>query len=182
MRVGAVTGVQATKSFGIRVSSVEGHFGTTPMNTRSDALVTASLMIAAVLDIEMSTRLWVAIVGVVTNDTQSQAEIPSGIEFIIDVRCSTDKMVEDTCLAIFQGFHEITQQENNSTSYRVVRTWGLPESTFHDDCIVVVRSAAVDYVGHISLVHISSSHFHWSEVWNMLQVLSQARFLKETCC
>jgi hydantoinase/carbamoylase family amidase len=163
-RVGVVTGVQAMKWFAIRVSGVEGHSGTTPMDTRSDALVTASLMIAAVRDRAMSTRLGVATVGVITNDTQSQATIPSGVEFIIDIRCSTDKMVEGLCLAIFQSFDEIVQQENNSTSYRVVRTWGLPESTFHDDCIGVVRSAAVDEVGLSEIMDMKSNAGHDASV------------------
>ncbi len=163
-RVGVVTGVQAMKWFAIRVSGVEGHSGTTPMDTRSDALVTASLMIAAVRDIAMSTRLGVATVGVITNDTQSQATIPSGVEFIIDVRCSTDKMVEGLCLAIFQSFDEIVQRENNSTSYRVVRTWGVPESTFHDDCIGFVRSAAVDEVGLSEIMDMKSNAGHDASV------------------
>lgn len=163
-RVGVVTGVQAMKWYAIRVSGVEGHSGTTPMNTRSDALVTASLMIAAVRDIAMSTRLGFATVGVITNDTQSQATIPSGVEFIIDVRCSTDKIVEDLYLAIFISFDKIVQQENNSTRYRVVRTWGLPESTFHDDCIGVVRSAAVDEVGLTEIMDMTSNAGHDASV------------------
>jgi len=135
------------KWFAVRVSGVEGHSGTTPMDMRSDALVTASRLIASVSDIARTTGLGVSTVGVISNDTQSQATIPSGVEFIIDVRCSTDRMVQDLCSAIFKSFDEIVQRENNNTSYHVFRTWGLPESVFHDDCIGAVRSAAVDEVG-----------------------------------
>jgi hypothetical protein len=35
-----------------------------------------------------------AIVGVISNDTQSQATISSVVEIIIDVRCSTGQMME----------------------------------------------------------------------------------------
>jgi hydantoinase/carbamoylase family amidase len=146
-KVGVVTAVQAMKWFAVRVSGVEGHSGTTPMDMRSDALVTASRLIASVSDIARTTGLGVSTVGVISNDTQSQATIPSGVEFIIDVRCSTDRMVQDLCSAIFKSFDEIVQRENNNTSYHVFRTWGLPESIFHDDCIGAVRSAAVDEVG-----------------------------------
>ena len=145
-KVGVVTAVQGMKWFSLRVLGVEGHSGTTPMNGRSDAMVTAARLIAAVNDTAKSTGLGVATVGVITNGTQSQSTIPSGVEFIIDVRCSTDQMVNDLCTAIFKNFDEIVQKENNKTSYHIVRTWGLPESVFHKDCIEAVRAAAMDEV------------------------------------
>lgn len=159
-KVGIVTAVQAMKWFALRVLGVEGHSGTTPMNMRSDALVTASKMIASVSHVAFSTGLGVSTVGVISNKTQSQATIPSGVEFIIDVRCSTDKMVEDLSSAIFKSFDEIVQQENNSTSYHIIRTWGLPESVFHDDCIRAVRSAAVDEIGISQIMDMKSGAGH----------------------
>ncbi|KAN0122457.1 amidase [Hyaloscypha variabilis] len=159
-KVGVVTAVQAMKWYAVRVSGVEGHSGTTPMESRSDALVTASKLIAAVSDTARYTGLGVATVGVISNDTQSQATIPSGVSFIIDVRCSTDTMVADLSSAIFKKFDEIVQQENNSTSYHVVRNWGLPESTFHADCIEAVRSAAVNEVGESKIMDMKSGAGH----------------------
>lgn len=143
-RVGIVTAVQGMKWFAVRVTGVEGHSGTAPMGTRSDALVTASRLIATVRDTAVATSLGVATVGVIKNDTQSQATIPSGVEFIIDVRCSTDEMVDKLCTAIFENFDVIIQNEDNQTSYEIVRTWGLPESQFDSRCIEVVRAAAVE--------------------------------------
>jgi hydantoinase/carbamoylase family amidase len=159
-KVGVVTAVQAMKWYAVRVSGVEGHSGTTPMESRSDALVTASKFIAAVSDTARYTGLGVATVGVISNDTQSQATIPSGVSFIIDVRCSTDTMVADLSSAIFKKFDEIVQQENNSTSYHVVRNWGLLESTFHADCIEAVRSAAVNEVGESKIMDMKSGAGH----------------------
>jgi acetylornithine deacetylase/succinyl-diaminopimelate desuccinylase-like protein len=129
-KVSVVTAVQAMKWFAVRVSGVEGHSGTTLMDTRSAALVTTSRMIASVSDSAKSTSLGIATVGVISNVTQSQATIPSGVEFIIDVRYSTNKMVEDLCSAILKSFEQILQQECNSTSYHVVRSWGLPSQYF----------------------------------------------------
>ena len=135
---------------------MEGHSGTTPMDARSDALVTASRMIAAVSDTAKSTGLGVATVGVISNDTQSQATIPSGVEFIIDVRCSTDKMVDELCTAIFNGFEDIVAAENNKTAYKIIKEWGLPESVFHKDCIEAVRSAAIAEVGSSNIMDMKS--------------------------
>lgn len=159
-KVGVVTAVQGMKWFSVRVSGVEGHSGTTPMDGRSDAMVTAARLIAAVNDTAKSTGLGVATVGAITNDTQSQATIPSGVEFIIDVRCSTDQMVEDLCAAIFKSFDEIVEKENNRTRYHVARTWGLPESVFHQDCIEAVRAAATEAVGSEQIMDMKSGAGH----------------------
>lgn len=146
-KIGVVTAVQGMKWFAVRVDGVEGHSGTTPMEIRSDALVTASRLIASVRDTAASTNLGVATVGVINNDTQSQATIPSGVEFIIDIRCSTDKMVEELQHAVFDEFNSIVIGEKNQTSYRIVRTWGLPESRFHSPCIDAVRKSAMTVLG-----------------------------------
>lgn len=66
-KIGVVTAVQGMKWFSVRVSGVEGHSGTTPMNGRSDALVTASRLITAVSETAKSTGLGVATVGVISN-------------------------------------------------------------------------------------------------------------------
>lgn len=146
--------------FAVRVSGIEGHSGTTPMLGRSDAMVTAARLISAVSDIASSTKLGVATVGVIHNDTQSQATIPNGVEFIIDVRCSTDKMVDQLCEAIFDEFDKAIQKEENSTRYHVVRTWGLPESIFHTNCIEAVRSAAIEEVGTDKIMEMKSGAGH----------------------
>ena len=103
-RVGVVTAVQGMKWFAVRVTGVEGHSGTTPMGVRSDALVIASRLITSDRDTAIATPLTV---GVITNDTQSQATIPSRVQFIIDVRCSIDEMVDKLCTAIFKNFNAI---------------------------------------------------------------------------
>lgn len=175
-KVGVVTAVQGMKWFSVRVSGVEGHSGTTPMEGRSDALVTAARLITAVSDTANSTGLGVATVGVISNDTQSQATIPSGVEFIIDVRCSTDSIVDELCATIFKRFDEILQKVDNGTSYRIVRTWGLPESVFHEDCIEAVRSAAIDEVGSAKIMDMKSGAGH-DAAWTSKVVKSSMIFV-----
>lgn len=175
-KVGVVTAVQGMKWFLVRVSGIEGHAGTFPMHTRSDAMVTAARLITAVSDTAKSTSLGVATVGVIRSDTQSQSTIPSGVEFIIDVRCSTDQMVEDLCTAIFKSFDEIVQREGNQTSYHVVRTWGLPESVFHQDCIDAVRAAAIEEVGAEQIMDMKSGAGH-DAAWTSKVVKSSMIFV-----
>ncbi|KAF2203678.1 amidase [Delitschia confertaspora ATCC 74209] len=158
--IGVVTAVQAMMWFAVRISGVEGHAGTTPMTHRSDALVTASRFITAVRDIARASELGVATVGVINSDTSSQATIPAGINFIIDIRCSTDEMVDQLAGQIFKRFHEIVEQENNGTSYKTTRTWGLPESKFHETCIEAVRTAALKEVGADQIMEMKSKAGH----------------------
>jgi hydantoinase/carbamoylase family amidase len=159
-KVGVVTGIQGMQWFSVRVSGIEGHSGTAPMEGRSDALVTASKMIAAVNTVALGSKLGVATVGVISNDTQSQSTIPSGVDFIIDVRCSTDAMVTALSTAIFAQFDQITTNEGNSTTYAISRRWGLPESVFQKECIEVVRAAAVEEVGDDMIMEMKSGAGH----------------------
>ncbi|KAG0650614.1 L-N-carbamoylase [Hyphodiscus hymeniophilus] len=158
--VGVVTAVQGMRWFVVRVAGVEGHAGTAPMDARSDAMVTAARLIAAVKDTATSTGLGVATVGVVTNDTQAQSTIPSGVEFIIDARCSTDQMVDDLCTAMFKTFDDIVKKEDNKTSYHIVRSYGVPEAVFHTDCIESVRASAIAEVGEEKIMEMKSGAGH----------------------
>lgn len=158
--VGIVTSVQGMKWFAVRVEGVEGHSGTTPMPGRADALVTASRLITAVRDAALRTGLGVATVGVINSDTSSQATIPAGVNFIIDIRCSTDEMVEQLAAATFAAFNDIIAQEDNSTSYSIERSWGLPESIFHSGCIEAVRASAVAQVGEDQVMEMKSRAGH----------------------
>lgn len=154
--VGVVTSVQGMKWFAVRVTGTEGHSGTTPMPERADALVTASRLVTAVRDTALKTGLGVATVGVINSDTSSQATIPAGIDFIIDIRCSTDDMVEQLAEAIFASFNHIIEEENNGTAYKIERTWGLPESKFHPHCIDSVRAAALKEVKEEQIMDMKS--------------------------
>lgn len=158
--IGIVTSVQSMKWFAIRVEGVEGHSGTTPMASRADALVTASRLITSVRDSALQTQLGVATVGVINSDTSSQATIPAGVNFIIDIRCSTDELVEQLGTRIFSTFDNIITEEKNGTSYRIQRSWGLPESKFDPQCIEAVRYAAIAEVGEDQMIEMKSRAGH----------------------
>jgi hydantoinase/carbamoylase family amidase len=158
--VGIVSSVQAMKWYAIRVEGVEAHSGTTPMLDRADALVTASRLITAVRNSARDTELGVATVGVINSDTSSQATIPAGVDFIIDIRCSTDEMVERLATHIFAAFDSIVADESNGTSYRIERSWGLPESRFHAHCTEATHAAAVRQVGESQVMEMKSRAGH----------------------
>ncbi|OAG01825.1 amidase [Paraphaeosphaeria sporulosa] len=158
--VGIVTSVQGMKWFAVRVEGVEGHAGATPMPNRADALVTASRLITVVRDAALSTALGVATVGVIKSDTSSQATIPAGVDFIIDVRCTTDEMVDQLASTIFKSFDKVIADENNGTSYAITRSWGMPQSIFHPRCIEACRNAALKVVGEAQVMEMKSRAGH----------------------
>lgn len=158
--VGIVTSVQGMKWFAIRVEGVEGHAGATHMSGRADALVTASRLITAVRDTAVKTELGVATVGVIKSDTSSQATIPAGVDFIIDIRCTTDEMVDQLATAIFKAFDKIITEENNKTSYAINRSWGMPQSVFHPWCIDACKAAALKAVGEDQIMDMKSRAGH----------------------
>jgi acetylornithine deacetylase/succinyl-diaminopimelate desuccinylase-like protein len=130
------------------------------MAGRADALVTASRLITAVRDTAFHSELGVATVGVINSDTSSQATIPAGVSFVIDVRCDTDALVTQLSEKIIRTFDQVVREENNGTKYHVERTWGLPESKFHPDCIEAVRKAAVEQVGANGVLEMKSRAGH----------------------
>jgi acetylornithine deacetylase/succinyl-diaminopimelate desuccinylase-like protein len=128
-------------------------------------LVTASRLITAVRDAALVTELGVATVGVISSDTSSQATIPAGVNFIIDIRCSTDDMVEQLATHTFAAFDKIVSEESNGTAYCVERSWGLPESKFHPHCIEAVHASALRQVDENQVAEMKSRAGHdsaWS--------------------
>ncbi|KAF2471240.1 amidase [Lindgomyces ingoldianus] len=158
--VGVVTSVQGMKWYAVQVTGAGGHSGTTPMLDRSDALVATSRLITAVRDTARKTELGVATVGVITCDTYSQATIPARVDFIMDIRCSTDEMVDQLATTIFKTFDTIIKEENNGTSYEIKRTWGLPKSIFHPQCIEAVRASALKEVSENQIMDMKSRAGH----------------------
>ncbi|CAN9126702.1 unnamed protein product [Alternaria alternata] len=58
------------------------------------------------------------------------------------------------------AFDQVVAEEDNGTKYRVERTWGLPESKFHSNCIEAVRKAAVGQVGEEQVMEMKSRAGH----------------------
>lgn len=158
--VGVVTSVQGMKWFCVKIMGQEGHTGTMAMADRSDALVTASRLITAVRDTARETKLGVATVGVINCHSSSMCIIPGGVDFIIDIRCSTDEMVAELATAIFTAFDDIIKQENNKTGYKITKAWALPEAKFHKNCIDVVRQGALAEVPESAILDMKSRAGH----------------------
>ena len=164
--VRVVTSVQGMKWFAIRVEGVEGRSGTAPMLGSSDDLVTASRLVTAVRDTAHGTGPGVATVGTISSDMASQATIPAGINFIIDIRYSSDHLVDQFVKTPYDTFDHIIEQEDNGTSYKIEHSWGLSESIFHPHRIDAVRKSAIRAVAEDQVMEMKNRTCHDSAWMN----------------
>ncbi|KAI9728040.1 MAG: hypothetical protein M1834_007854 [Cirrosporium novae-zelandiae] len=159
-KLGIVTSIRAMKWYEIRVNGKEEHSETTPTNADPDALATTSRLISAVENVSSQTDVGEAMIGVVRRDISIQSEIPAGVGFIVDVRCSTDEQVDEFCAAIFKQFDLVVAEEDNGTSYEIERVWGLPESTFDAKCVEISKKVTIHLVGEDRVLEMQSRSSH----------------------
>lgn len=92
-KVGIVKGVQAYRWYTIEVTGRDAHTGTTPLNARADALLTASKMI---LHAHRTATAYSALAstGILTLEPGSTNTIPGKVRFSLDVRAARDDTVD----------------------------------------------------------------------------------------
>ncbi|KAI5953755.1 hypothetical protein KGF57_003964 [Candida theae] len=93
-KIGVVVGGQAFEWNLVTVTGRSSHAGTTPMNTRSDALLMTSKIV--IMAIETATAYGgVATIGTLHLSPQSVNVIPNEVKFSLDVRHVEDKIVAE---------------------------------------------------------------------------------------
>jgi hydantoinase/carbamoylase family amidase len=156
-KIGIVKGVQAYKWFTIEVHGRDTHTGTTPFESRADALLAASKMI--LFSHRAASRLGArASTGILVLEPGSTNTVPGYVRFSLDVRApedSTVAAVEEECRNAFAAIAACKDVEN----FNHDGTPGLPCTVaikidsvspavkFHDDCIASVRSACEGLFG-----------------------------------
>ena len=86
-QVGIVTSVQGLKWLDVEVTGMDGHAGTTPLDHRRDALLTAARMLVALNDIGRSFGPDARVsVGRLKTETDGPSTIVGGVRFVIDLR------------------------------------------------------------------------------------------------
>lgn len=155
--IGIVTGVQGMGWLIVTVTGRSQHCGTTPMDRRSDALLTASRMISRVNEIALEFG-GMTTVGVINSEPQSPGTIPGKVVFSIDF-CHLDNTQMDRMVA--QTREECAKiAEKHSTSVDIKQIWRSPGVVFDDDCVDCVRSAAVDRFGKDGCIELPAGAGH----------------------
>ena len=113
-KIGVVTGVQAFEWNLVTVTGKSSHAGTTPMNTRSDAIMMASKIILMAIEVA-SREGGLATVGTLDLEPRSVNVIPNIVKFSLDVRHVKDDKLEKIMNEIKTKAAEITQTNINSS-------------------------------------------------------------------
>jgi N-carbamoyl-L-amino-acid hydrolase len=139
--IGVVSGVLGIRWFDCTVSGMEAHAGPTPMALRKDAMqVAARLMqevVAAAMRHQPHGRGTVGMVQVFPN---SRNVIPGRVKFSIDLRNSTDALVDQMADEVKALAAKLVQETGLAVKIELVSSYNAIE--FHSDCVDAVGRAA----------------------------------------
>jgi N-carbamoyl-L-amino-acid hydrolase len=141
--IGVVTGVLGIKWYDCTVTGMEAHAGPTPMALRKDALqVAAQLMQEVVAVAHRHPPNGRGTVGMVQVHPNSRNVIPGRVKFSIDLRNSSDELVEAMDADIKACAARIGAASGLGIQIELVSHY--PAQPFHADCISAVAKAAAD--------------------------------------
>ena len=139
--IGVVQGVLGIRWFDCTVTGMEAHAGPTPMALRKDALQVATHImqetVAAALRHPPHGRGTVGMVQVFPN---SRNVIPGRVKFSIDLRNSTDALVDQMADEVKALAARLAQQSGLDIKIEMVSSY--PAQVFHADCVDAVAKAA----------------------------------------
>ncbi len=139
--IGVVTGVQGIRWYDVTITGKESHAGTTPMERRSDAMVSAARLVAAVDDIGRARDQGRSTVGVLTSTPASRNTVAGSVTMTVDLRhpdpeelARMDREMRDVAAAL-------------DPQPLIDQIWYSPPITFDPDISAALRAAA-DRSGH----------------------------------
>ncbi|MDT8900877.1 Zn-dependent hydrolase [Anaeroselena agilis] len=120
--IGIVEAIAAPTRLKIIVEGMAGHSGTTPMDDRQDALVSAAMIILAVQEIAMEQhhRGTVGTVGVIRNHPNVMNVIPGRVEMGVDIRGVDHDSIIETIQDIKDAVSTIADGQETPVAIEVV--------------------------------------------------------------
>ncbi|KAK1658274.1 N-carbamoyl-L-amino acid hydrolase [Colletotrichum godetiae] len=157
-KIGVVRGVQACRWLTFTVVGRSAHSGTTPYSARKDPLLAAAKMIATSNELAQKSGAFVT-TGIIKVPPESSTNtVASRATFTLDIRHPDDDViseVQEQCLVFFQG----VSRENG-----VELSWNIDvdssATTFDEDCVWAVETAANGIVGHDGWLRMTSGATH----------------------
>ena len=156
-QVGVVTSVQGLRWLDVAVTGVDAHAGTTPMDSRKDALLAASAMLVELSELGHASGPDARVsVGRLRSQTDGPSTITGRADFVVDIRHPVRHMLaalsdrcEATCgdVALRYG-----------CDVRVSMRLEVPPRDFDADCVAAVETAARDLELSYSLLPSGALH------------------------
>lgn len=142
--VGVVAGVQSMRWYSISLRGAEAHTGTTPMDTRRDALLGAAHMIVATNGLsttpeasEKQTRMTIAVIN---SGPQSINTIAGRVQMNLDIRSPRNDDVEAAEAACRKAFARIAEAQGLEMEFEQI--WKSEAVVFDEVMVGCVRAAA----------------------------------------
>ena len=161
--VGIVTGVQGIRWYDASIKGVESHAGTTPMDRRSDAMLSAAQLVTTVDEIANSRPEGRSTVGVIFSTPSSRNTVAGTVDLTIDLR-------HPDADELSRMNDELVRAANSmNPPASVEQIWYSPPVKFDTDVVEAIRESAthsgfesadiVSGAGHdavyiLSLIHI----------------------------
>jgi N-carbamoyl-L-amino-acid hydrolase len=139
--IGVVSGVLGIRWFDCTVTGMEAHAGPTPMALRKDALLAATrIMQDVVAAAHRHPPHGRGTVGMVQVFPNSRNVIPGRVKFSIDLRNSTDALVDEMVTEVKAFAAKVAQEHGVDVKIEMVSSYSA--ISFHDDCVDAVGRAA----------------------------------------
>jgi len=153
--IGVVQGVLGIRWFDCTVTGMEAHAGPTPMALRKDALLAATqIMQDIVAAAHRHPPHGRGTVGMVQVFPNSRNVIPGRVKFSIDLRNSTDALVDQMAEEVKAYAAQVAKEHGVKVEIEMVSSYSAIR--FHDDCIDAVARAA-EKLGYSNMPAVSGA-------------------------
>ena len=139
--IGVVEGVLGIRWFDCTVTGMEAHAGPTPMGLRKDAMLAATrIMQDVVAAAHRHPPHGRGTVGMVQVFPNSRNVIPGRVKFSIDLRNSTDALVDQMAAEVKAFADQVAKEHGVQVQIDLVSSY--PAQQFHAECVEAVGRAA----------------------------------------
>ncbi|MBV7540027.1 Zn-dependent hydrolase [Acidovorax sp. sic0104] len=139
--IGVVSGVLGIRWFDCTVTGMEAHAGPTPMALRKDAMLAAThIMQDVVAAAHRHPPHGRGTVGMVQVFPNSRNVIPGRVKFSIDLRNSTDELVDRMAAEVKARAEQVAQEHGVQVHIEMVSSY--PAQLFQPECVEAVGRAA----------------------------------------
>lgn len=143
VQVGVVTSVQGLRWLDVVVTGVDAHAGTTPMDSRKDALLAASAMLVELSELGKSYGPDARVsVGRLRSETDGPSTITGRADFVVDIRHPVQETLVELSERCKATCDEVALRYGCGA--RVSMRLEVPPRQFDTECVMAVETAARD--------------------------------------
>jgi N-carbamoyl-L-amino-acid hydrolase len=155
---GAVIGVvqrgQGLRALRVTIIGSESHSGTTPMNRRRDALVSAARVVECANRTARESAGTLMTVGQLTVEPNSRSVIPGRVVLVLDIRNPDRETLDRMAASLAQEVREIVSADG--LELELAETLNIDPVPFDVECNRAIEDAAAA-LGHLSLPLVSGA-------------------------